>query len=150
MKLVPLALALASFGCGATPRRDEPPEPIPSPATASVCVPPADAAAPTYGELFTRYFAPGTPGHCATAHCHGSVGANEWVCGDTADSCYRGMVKVGLINPQNPTRSAIANPEQSPLTWVNPSGDMPFDDVGPLPEARDAISAWVAACALND
>lgn len=143
---VSVLVAVVTVGCGATPRRDPAPEPVPSVA----CVPPANASAPTYGELFTRYFAAGTPGHCATAHCHGTTGPNAWLCGDSADSCYRGMVKVGLIDLQNPAHSSIADPEQSALSWVNPSGDMPFDAAGPLPEARDAITAWVAACALND
>ena len=147
MRFVFVAVAFVLVACGATPHRDAPPEPAPI----VPCAPPATgAAAPTYSDLYTRYFAAGTPGHCATAHCHGTVGANDWICGDSADSCYRGMVKVGLIDPKNPLHSAIADPNESPLSWVNPSGDMPFDTAGPLPEGRDAISAWVQACAPND
>jgi hypothetical protein len=146
MRFVVLPCVLLGIGCGATPHRNLPSDSAPI----ATCVPPTDGTAPTYSELFTRYFAPGTPGHCATAHCHANPGANDWVCGDTPDSCYRGMVKVGLIDPQNPTHSAIADANESPLVWVNASGDMPFDAIAPLPEGRDAILAWVAACAQND
>jgi hypothetical protein len=148
MRLVPLIAALLSVGCGATPHRDAPPTSEASPAVA--CVPAANTQAPTYTELYTRYFAAGTPGHCSAAHCHGTVGANDWVCGDSPDSCYHGMVKVGLIDTKNPLRSSIGDPNESPLAWVNASGDMPFDAASPLPEARDAITAWVNACAQND
>jgi hypothetical protein len=60
------------------------------------------------------------------------------------------MVQVGLINPKNPAASMLGNPTQSPLSWVNPTGNMPFDATGEFPAGRDAIVAWVAACALND
>jgi hypothetical protein len=146
MRLVVLALTVASVGCGATLRRDPRPDPIAS----APCVPRTGASAPTYSELFASYFAAGTPGHCAAAHCHGTVGTNVWLCGDSADSCYRGMVRVGLIDAKNPTHSAIADAARSPLSWVSSSGDMPADAAGSMPEARDAIGAWVAACAPND
>jgi hypothetical protein len=107
-------------------------------------------SAPTYTELFDRYFAKGTPGHCATAGCHASPGFNVWLCGDTKDSCYAGMVEVGLVDPQHPLASLLSNPTQSPLAWINPTGSMPFDMPAPLPAGRDAILAWVAACAPND
>lgn len=114
--------------------------------------PPLDAGpAPTYTELFARYFAPGTPGHCATSGCHADPGHNEWLCGTNKDDCYRGMVSVGLIDPVHPERSMIADPSTSPLTWINPAGgNMPFDTLGSNPSGRDAITAWVAAGARND
>jgi len=90
------------------------------------------------------------PGHCATAHCHADPGHDTWLCGETAASCYRGMVGVGLIDEVNPTQSLIANPTQSPLSWISPSGNMPFDKTGPFPAGRDAIVAWVAACAQDN
>jgi hypothetical protein len=60
------------------------------------------------------------------------------------------MLQVGLINPEQPQASLIGNPNQSPVSWVNPTGNMPFDATGPFPAGRDAILAWVAACAPND
>ena len=141
------ALALCQ-GCGSadpTPVDPSPPDAGPAP-----CAPPADGTAPTYRELFARYFAPGTPGHCATGHCHASPEFNVWLCGDTKDSCYTGMVQVGLISPKNPAASLLGNALQSPLTWVSPTGNMPFDAPGPFAPGRDAIVAWVAACAQND
>jgi hypothetical protein len=60
------------------------------------------------------------------------------------------MVRAGLINVTNPAHSALGDPQRSPISWVNPGGDMPFDSNTPEPEARDAILAWVAACAPND
>lgn len=127
------------------PKNSAPPDPYVAPCT------PSDAGnAPTYGELFDRYFAKGTPGHCANAGCHSNPGFNEWLCGDTKDSCYAGMVQVGLIEPANPAMSMIGSRTQSPLSWVNPTGNMPFDATGPFPAGREAILAWVAACAPND
>jgi len=115
------------------------------------CVPAATSVtAPPYTELFDRYFAPGTPGHCATAGCHADPGHNEWLCGTTKDSCYRGMVQIGLIEPDDLGHSMIADPVRSPLVWFAPGGNMPFDAPTPFPEGRDAIAAWVEACAPNN
>ena len=100
--------------------------------------------------LFAEYFAPETPGHCATSGCHADPGHNVWLCA-TRDTCYRGMVQVGLIDPDDPTRSAIADPSRSPLTWVNAAGgNMPLDAQNANAEARDAITTWIAAGALNN
>lgn len=147
--LVSTALLLVA-GCGAPPGASSESAPEPASTQATPCTPPADDSAPTYTELFERYFAPGTPGHCATAGCHASPGFNVWLCGTTKESCYRGMVEVGLVDPKRPLASLIANTHQSPLSWVNPTGDMPFDAAMPFPEGRDAIAAWVAACALDN
>lgn len=106
----------------------------------------ADAAeAPTYHELYTMYFAPGTAGHCATAGCHADPGHNVWTCNDE-ESCYQGMIDVRSLDPDRPEESDIVDPKRSPLTWFNPQGgNMPFDAQGPNDEARDAIEAWIAA-----
>jgi hypothetical protein len=117
-------------------------------AIAKTCDP--SAAAPTYTQLYTRYFAAGTPGHCATAECHADPRHEVWLCGPTKDSCYNGMVSVGLIDPTNPVASRIGDPKASPLNWINPAGPMPQDNPKPFPEGRDAILAWVAACAKNN
>ena len=107
--------------------------------------------APTYTELFNRFFAPGTPGHCATMGCHADPGHDEWLCGTTKDACYTGMVQEGLIDKTHPEKSPIADPMRSPLTWVNSAGgDMPLDAKGDNAAARDAITAWVAAGAQNN
>ena len=110
-----------------------------------------DAAAPTYTELFTRYFAPGTRGHCATDGCHAGPNFNIWLCGTDKNTCYSGMATMaGIINTANPRASLIADPASSPLSWINPNGPMPQDAPGPFPEGRDAILAWVAAGAQNN
>ena len=107
---------------------------------------------PTYSELYTRYFAPGTPGHCAMAGCHGDPGHMIWLCGTTKDTCYAGMTspEARLINLATPTASLIRDPVNSPLSWFNRNGAMPYDRPGPFPEGRDAILAWIAAGARND
>ncbi|HEX4341218.1 MAG TPA: hypothetical protein VH062_35155 [Polyangiaceae bacterium] len=162
-----LTLFVVCEACGADPRAvtpTEPPstpptdaaptEPAPSanppPTAAPPCTPPPGSVAPTYTELYEKYLAKGQPGHCATAHCHADPDHDVWLCGDDKSSCYAGMVKVGLINPKEPLKSLIGDPTESPLSWVNPTGNMPFDGTGPFPEGRDAILAWVAACAPND
>lgn len=107
---------------------------------------------PTYSELYARYFAPGTRGHCATAGCHADPLHIIWLCGPTPETCYAGMTspEAGLINTKVPRLSLIADPQRSPLSWISPNGIMPFDRPGPFPEGRDAILAWIAAGAPND
>jgi len=112
--------------------------------------PGAAETAPTYTELFTKYFAPGTAGHCATSGCHADPGHNVWRCA-TKEDCYEGMVDIGLIDPAHPTGSPIADPSRSPITWLNAAGgNMPLDAQNANPQARDAIIAWVAAGAHDD
>ncbi len=108
--------------------------------------------APKYSELFESYFAPGTPGHCATVGCHADPGHTVWRCGPTPSDCYQGMVDVGLIDTATPANSWLIDARRSPLVWFNPGGgNMPFDAQNEGNEAgRDAISAWVAAGALAD
>jgi len=108
------------------------------------------SAAPSYEELFATYLDAGTPGHCATSGCHADPGHNVWLCTDK-DTCYQGMVDVGLIDIAEPALSEIADSKRSPLTWINPAGGtMPLDAQGDNEAAREAINAWVAAGAAND
>ena len=110
-----------------------------------------DAPAPTYTELYMKYFAVGTPGHCAqTGGCHSDALASGWACGADKDTCYNGMVSIGIIDPATPKASTIADPVNSPLRWFNPTGPMPQDALMPFPAGRDAIKAWVAAGAQNN
>lgn len=130
-------LSFASILCAACASDPEAP-----PAAAALA---AQGVAPSYEELFDTYFARGTPGHCATAGCHADPGHNVWLCMD-ADSCYEGMLGVGLIDPRAPARSTIVDPHRSPLTWFNPrSGNMPLDAQGENDTAKAAIEAWIAA-----
>jgi len=121
----------------------------PPPPDAGGCPPPPGSTAPTYTELYTKYFADGKPGHCATAGCHLDA-SNGWACGTNKDTCYAGMVNIDLISPAAPQQSRIGDPQNSPLSWINLNGNMPQDAVMPFPEGRDAIRAWVAACAQNN
>lgn len=114
---------------------------------AGPCMP--SSTAPTYTELYTKYFAADTPGHCATSGCHLDA-VNGWACGTDKDTCYTGMVGIRLIDPANPLASRIGDPQTSQLSWINVNGFMPLDDIAPFPEGRDAILAWVAACAQNN
>ena len=153
-RFVALVVLIGCGACGAAPGSPADPASSANPALTDLppahCTTKAADSAPTYSELFERYFAKGTPGHCATAGCHANPGFNEWLCGDTKDSCYAGMVQIGLIDPMDPAASMIASRAQSPLSWINPTGNMPFDATGPFPAGRDAILAWVAACAPNN
>jgi len=112
---------------------------------------PDAAPAPTYSELYTKYFAVGTPGHCAnTGGCHSDALSSGWACGADKDTCYNGMVSSGIIDPGTPKASTIGDPTMSILRWVSPNGIMPFDAIMEFPEGRDAIKAWVAAGAQNN
>jgi len=134
------------IACGATA------DPAMTAITTPEPVLPSDAGpAPSYGELFDTYFAPGTPGHCATAGCHADPGHTVWRCGPTKDDCYDGMVEVGLVDPVRPAHSALVDVRRSPLTWINPAGgNMPLDAQLANDAGRDALLAWVAAGAQND
>jgi hypothetical protein len=121
--------------------------------------PPCEAppgTAPTYAELYTRYFAPDTAGHCATENCHGGDNYNVWPCGPDKAGCYAGMRSIALINLGDPPASRLASRQSSPLVWVNPGGQMPANGTQPFPPggsaaiARDEIIAWANACALNN
>ena len=105
---------------------------------------------PTYTIVFDSLFAVGTPGHCAKAGCHGDPGHHDWLCGSDKQSCYQGLLKVGLVDPKDPTHSLIADPANSPLRWINRNGPMPFDDPSPNVEGGAIIEAWVAAGARDD
>lgn len=135
-----VALALAA-GCGGAENG--------GPDAATMCNP--NASAPTYTQLYTRYFAPNTPGHCANEMCHGDIEFNIWKCGLTKDTCFNGMVGFQLIDTANPLASRLASSTASPLIWISPNnGFMPADALTPFPEGRDAILAWIGACAPNN
>jgi hypothetical protein len=127
------------------PTPDAPPVTIDAPAACNPANP-----APTYTELYTKYFAAGKPGHCATAGCHSDPDHTTWLCGPNKESCYAGMVGQGLISMANPIASIISDPKRSPIRWVNPNGGMPADSSEAFNEGRDAIIAWVGACAQNN
>jgi len=114
----------------------------------TACIPGAPSL--TFTQLYARYFAEGTPGHCAKSGCHSGPDFNIWNCGTNKDTCYQGMVGQALINTAMPLNSLLADPRNSPLSWINPSGPMPFDAQGSFPEGRDAIMAWIRACAPNN
>jgi hypothetical protein len=137
------ALALAA-GCGGT----ENTAPDARPDALSMCDPTLPSL--TYTQLYTRYFATGTPGHCANEDCHGDVSYNSWSCGSNKDKCFTGMLNYGLINTGMPLSSRLGDPGSSPLQWINRNGPMPADDIRQFPEGRDAILAWIAACAPNN
>jgi len=160
IKMRCLILASVLFAaCGTDPTQlgnDGPDAGVPADAspdagTPAACVPPTGGSAPTYTQLYTTYFAATTtPGHCANEKCHGDPGHNIWLCGTNKDTCFKGMVGVGLINTKTPAKSLIIDPANSPLRWVNSRGGMPADATTANNAGRDAIKAWVAACAQNN
>jgi hypothetical protein len=124
-----------------------------APDTIARCVPSSPTTAPTYTELYAKYFAVGKPGHCATDGCHNGSNFNIWFCGNSKESCYLGMTSLEsgpLVNPSNPTGSLIIDVHNSPLSWFNPNGPMPQDMPGPFPEGAMAIRAWIDDCAQNN
>ncbi|HET7503840.1 MAG TPA: hypothetical protein VFK02_22620, partial [Kofleriaceae bacterium] len=98
-----LAVLVIASGCG-TDTAD--------PDARAPCVAPATGSSPTFTQLYTKYFASGTPGHCATGGCHLSeADSTGWVCGTSKATCYQGMVGIGLIDTQFPQFSVIADPK---------------------------------------
>ena len=148
MSLTKLAMTvlLIISGCGSSPGAG--PD-----ATEARCVPSSPTTAPTYTELYAKYFAVNKPGHCATENCHNGAGFNIWFCGNDKNTCYQGMTSVAsgpLVNPSNPSGSLIVDMRNSPLSWFNSLGPMPQDAPGPFPEGAAAIRAWIADCAQNN
>jgi hypothetical protein len=104
--------------------------------------------APTWTQLYTRFFGPDTPGHCSgTGGCHTTLRAG-FKCGTSKNECWQGLVNAGLITPASPSQSPLAKPGDSPLVWLG--GSMPLDDPSAHPEAAAAVQAWIAAGAKND
>jgi hypothetical protein len=148
MRLLALVVLVTACGGGAPAAPD-----IDAPSVVDAgppCVPSVDSTAPTYTDLYAQFFARGTHGHCANAGCHSDPGHNVWLCGSDKDSCYAGMVSIHLIDTTHGDQSMIGNPDISPLSWISPNGNMPFDAVGAFPAGRDAILAWVGDCAQNN
>lgn len=144
---LPLLLIVAACGSSNNAAADAAPD------TVARCEPQSPSPVPTYSELYTKYFAVGKPGHCATDGCHSGNNFNIWFCGTSKDSCYAGMTGVlsgPLVDTANPSASLIVNPQTSPLSWINPQGPMPFDSPGPCPEGAMAIRAWIADGAKNN
>jgi hypothetical protein len=69
--------------------------------------------------------------------CHDASHVRRWNCGATRDGCFLGMVRAGLITPNDPTHSPIGDPFNSPLIWINAAG-------------AAAVEEWVYAGAQND
>jgi len=123
-----------------------PPPPPPSPAPFNG-LESAPGPAPTWTEVYDKFFGPETPGHCSEGRCHSRL-LGGFKCGATKDECYDGLVFAQLINPENPRESAIAKENESPLAWFG--GGMPLDNPAPNPEAARAVRAWVLAGAKKN
>ena len=108
----------------------------------------------TWSYLYATYFAgtsaAATPGHCGASRCHLNT-FHGFRCGPDGNTCYAGMVGVGLINPAQPTSSLIGQTNNSPLVWTDPAnGIMPLDEAKPNPQGAADILAWLDAGATND
>jgi hypothetical protein len=108
----------------------------------------AAGVAPTFTQLYNTYLGPGTPGHCNNAGCHASTPRGGFLCGTTKSSCYAGLVSAGLVTPGPNAASSPLGSDQSPLAWFG--GGMPLDDPSPNDTAAAAVTAWLAAGALNN
>ena len=109
---------------------------------------PAPSDGPTWTELYTTQFGPGTPGHCSgTGGCHTNM-RGGFKCGTNKNDCYNGLVQAGLIDPANPAASKLGDENESPLVWFG--GGMPLDNSDLNPEGAAAVKAWIAAGAKNN
>jgi hypothetical protein len=105
-------------------------------------------AAPTWDEIYPRYFAASGLGRCGSVGCHFSS-RDGFECGADKDTCYQGLVSAGYIDTTNGAQSAIADTSQTPLSWYGHGGNMPGGG-GANAKAADDITAWVQAGAQND
>jgi hypothetical protein len=106
-------------------------------------------ARPTWTALYDKYFGPGTVGHCGNSGCHKTT-RSGFACGTTKTSCYSGMVRKGLVDPANPTRSILGDKNTTPLAWFGTGGPMPKDKAVKNSAAAKAVRAWVLAGAPSD
>jgi polyvinyl alcohol dehydrogenase (cytochrome) len=95
----------------------------------------------TWSAIYAAYLGPGTIGHCGG--CHSNAG--RIIPLDSPEVAYRSLQSIGQINA---TSSPIGRYGASRLTWMG--GDMPPNGPTSAPQASVAISAWVAAGALDD
>ena len=91
----------------------------------------ADGAtpAPTWTDLYSRYFGPNTPGHCGRCHRNG--------CELNKNACYQWFAR----KKQFPLQT-------SRLTWFG--GDMPKDNLAPNPQAELDMTAWQTSGGENN
>ena len=114
-----------------------------------VCTEPVPATV-TWTFLYSKYFGPGSAGHCGNSKCHDALPSNgNWVCGPTSHTCYEGMLARvvngsprPLLNLADPPSSVLISPAKSPLVWFNPVGNMPNDAMDPNPCASRDIPRW--------
>ncbi len=93
--------------------------------------------APTWAEIYGRYFGPGTTGSCGRSRaCHAEVMSD-------ADSAYQWLAQRGYIAG---ARSPLVG-SNSCLRWFG--GNMPPRGT-PDDEAARELGAWVAAGAQNN
>src|SRR5580700_7607203 len=90
--------------------------------------------APTWTQIYTSYFAPGTPGNCTNCH----PGTNSPKC---MYSYLQGRGQLGGSSP------SLTSPTSSCLSWYG--GNMP--PLGPQnAQAVSQMNAWAAAGAMNN
>jgi len=106
----------------------------------------SSGGAPTWTMIYGSYFASGTPGHCGNSGCHLST-LKGFKCGSDKTTCYNGLVTAGYVTTATPTKSPIADLNQSCLTWFG--GNMPPGG-GASAAAQKDITAWVADGAKNN
>lgn len=98
----------------------------------------ASSTDPTWSQLYTNYFGPGTAGDCVASGCHGSGQAPAFnsaatMCSVLKSSHYIGAGSAGL--------SAV-------LAWFNQGGNMPANGNAAPPNAVADITAWQNAGAV--
>ncbi len=93
---------------------------------------PDTGSAPTWGQIFERYIAPGTKGNCAS--CHGL---------SDSSAAYQWLKERGQISG---TSSPIVT-SGSDFSWFG--GFMPFGGPRSYPAAEADMKAWVAAGATE-
>jgi polyvinyl alcohol dehydrogenase (cytochrome) len=95
----------------------------------------------TWSAIYAAYLGPGTIGHCGGCH----FGAGRIIPLDSPSVAYQSLQSLGQISG---TSSPIGQYGRSRLTWM--AGDMPPNGPTSAPDAVIAISAWVAAGALEN
>jgi len=98
----------------------------------------APATAPTFTQIYTKYFAPGAPVDCATGSgCHAEFKTETGAWGFLLE-----YDQVGTSPPE------LTDPNASWLTWYG--GSMPESGTACNPQAMSDLNAWAAAGGQNN
>lgn len=110
------------------------------------CVESSTPATGTWTEMYTKYFGPGSLGHCTS--CHVKATSFSMASASSADvfAAFKSkLVTPGTTDPQKSQLGSTVAPPTTPLVWFN-MGSMPKPEAPKCnPTAVRAVNDWLRA-----